>query len=90
LTATVPTPDAALLNRIINAVITGIGLANANKTGPDGQPTRLQAAVIARYARPGVYLGGMPIAAQDVLLSMLATLGEWRGYRAVYEEYGSV
>ena len=84
--------DVECLNRTINAVITGFGLARdgkADKTG--GQPrSLLQGAVIADYAAPGFYPAGLPIPLMRLLIGGLATLGRAIGLRPTYEAYGEI
>jgi len=84
--------DVDGLNRIINAVITGFGLAQDGKTDKTGGRPRnlLQAAVIADYAAPGFYPAGLPIPLMRLLIRGLATLGRAIGLRPTYEAYGEV
>ena len=80
------------LNRIINSVITGFGLARDGKTDKTGGQPRnlLQGAVLADYATPGFYPAGLPIALTRLLIRGVATLGRAVGLRPTYETYGEV
>lgn len=80
------------LNRIINSVITGFGLARDGKTDKAGGQPRslLQGAVIAHYAAPGFYPAGLPIPLIRLLIGGLATLGHATGLRPTYDAYGEI
>ena len=80
------------LNRVINSVITGFGLARDGKTNKaGGQPRNfLQGAVLADYAAPGFYPAGLPIPLTRLLISGVATLGRAVGFRPTYEAYGEI
>ena len=84
--------DVDGLKRVINAVITGFGLARDGKTDKTGGQPRnlLQGAVIADYAAPGFYPAGLPIPLMRLLIGGLATLGRASGLRPTYEAYGEV
>ena len=83
--------DVDGLNRIINSVITGYGLARDGKTDKTGHTRNLlQGAVIAGYAAPGFYPAGLPIPLARLLIGVLATLGRAIGLRPTYEAYGEI
>jgi len=83
-------PDLAGLNACINTGITFCGLARDRRVGKNGLPGLLQLAVSARSTMPVTYSAGIPIGVQLFLFGILATMGEWRGYRATYARYGEV
>ena len=92
LVATSTPADVDVLNRVINSVITGFGLARDGKTNKaGGQPRNLlQGAVIAQYAAPGFYPAGFPIPLMRLLIGGLARLGWAAGFRPTYDAYGEI
>ena len=91
LVAESPRADVDGLHRIINAVLTGYGLAHDGKTDKTGQSRNwLQGAVIAAYAAPGFYPAGLPIPLARLLIGGLATLGRATGLQPTYAAYGEI
>jgi quercetin dioxygenase-like cupin family protein len=68
-------------------ISTLFGLANDGKTNEKGVPSPLQMAVIAQEFSDIVQFMSPPPAVQKILFGILAPIGRWRGYQAIYDRY---
>jgi len=68
-------------------ISTLFGLANDGKTNKKGVPNPLQMAVIAQEFADIVQFMNPPPFMQNVLFGILAPIGRWRGYQAIYDRY---
>lgn len=62
-------------------------LAQEGKTNPKGVPNPLQMAVIAQEFKDVVQFLNPPPAIQRLLFGVLAPLGRWSGYQAIYPRH---
>jgi mannose-6-phosphate isomerase-like protein (cupin superfamily) len=83
-------PDVRTLESFENAFDTMALLARRGELNDRRQPrSLLQFAVILKSLHPHSYAAGVPIAAQSIIVGMLAGLGRLLGYRANYRDEGA-
>jgi len=83
-TAVADPDDLNGLTASLQGIHTIFALADAGRTGRDGQPNLLQLAVIARATMPATFLPGIPRRVQRTLIGALAAVGSAAGYRSIY------
>jgi mannose-6-phosphate isomerase-like protein (cupin superfamily) len=83
-TAVADPPDERGLTASLQAILTIFALAGQGRVNQRGVPALLQLAVLAKSTMPATYVPGLPPSIQRVLIGLLATLGNARGYRVTY------